>query len=172
MSSVDQLLPNFTENVLGSHHQAEGIGRLCFVASTSSNGKLIVEHHSVGLTSYFSSQAKTADGSTILERAIVEHNLLSLSKLYRNITFVELGRLLEIDANRAEKTASQMITESRMNGFIDQIDGILHFDSKEVLPDFDKSIQSLCFQVNNIIDKMSSTNPDWMAQTLEQQMMG
>lgn len=65
-----------------------------------------------------------------------------------------------------------MITESRMNGFIDQIDGILHFDSKEVLPDFDKSIQSLCFQVNNIIDKMSSTNPDWMAQILEQQMMG
>jgi len=42
--------------------------------------------------------ATTSDGSTILDRAIVEHNLLSLSKLYRNITFVELGRLLEIDA--------------------------------------------------------------------------
>lgn len=63
-----------------------------------------------------------------------------------------------------------MITESRMNGFIDQIDGILHFDTKDVLPDFDKSIQSLCFQVNNIIDKMSSYNPEWLTHNLEQQM--
>lgn len=31
---------------------------------------------------------------------------------------------------QAEKIASQMITEGRMNGFIDQIDGIVHFESK------------------------------------------
>ena len=35
-------------------------------------------------------------GSTILDRAVVEHNLLSASKLYTNITFDELGALLEI----------------------------------------------------------------------------
>uniref|UniRef100_A0A4W6C650 COP9 signalosome complex subunit 4 n=1 Tax=Lates calcarifer TaxID=8187 RepID=A0A4W6C650_LATCA len=60
-------------------------------------------------------KATTADGSSILDRAVIEHNLLSASKLYNNITFEELG---------AEKIASQMITEGRMNGFIDQIDGI------------------------------------------------
>lgn len=32
---------------------------------------------------------------------------------------------------QAEKIASQMITEGRMNGFIDQIDGIVHFESKK-----------------------------------------
>lgn len=36
--------------------------------------------------------AKTSDGSTILDRAVTEHNLLSASKLYNNITFQELGR--------------------------------------------------------------------------------
>lgn len=35
-------------------------------------------------------------GSTILDRAVIEHNLLSASKLYNNITFEELGALLEI----------------------------------------------------------------------------
>lgn len=77
-------------------------------------------------------KASTADGlgSTILDRAVIEHNLLSASKLYNNITFEELGSLLEIPPDKAEKIASQMITEGRMNGYIDQIDSIVHFESK------------------------------------------
>lgn len=69
-------------------------------------------------------------GSTILDRAVIEHNLLSASKLYNNITFEELGALLEIPPAKAEKIASQMITEGRMNGYIDQIDSIVLFKSK------------------------------------------
>lgn len=38
-------------------------------------------------------KATTADGSSILDRAVIEHNLLSASKLYNNITFEELGAL-------------------------------------------------------------------------------
>lgn len=74
-------------------------------------------------------KAVTIDGSTILDRAVFEHNLLSASKLYNNITFEELGALLEIAPAKAERIASQMITEERMNGYIDQIDGIVHFES-------------------------------------------
>ncbi len=65
-----------------------------------------------------------------MERAVTEHNLLAASKLYNNITFTELGALLEVDPLRAEKIASQMITEGRMNGSIDQIDSIVHFESE------------------------------------------
>ena len=36
-------------------------------------------------------KALTADGSTILEHAVIEHNLLAASKLYNNITFEGLG---------------------------------------------------------------------------------
>jgi len=47
--------------------------------------------------------AVLADGSTVLDRAVIEHNLLSASKLYKNITFVELGQLLSISPDMAEK---------------------------------------------------------------------
>ena len=82
-------------------------------------------------------KAITADGSTILEHAVIEHNLLAASKLYNNITFEGLGLnllelslmvilpwpglLLEIPQNKAERIASRMITEGRMQGHIDQV---------------------------------------------------
>ncbi|XP_063068493.1 COP9 signalosome complex subunit 4 isoform X1 [Engraulis encrasicolus] len=109
-------------------------------------------------------------GSSILDRAVIEHNLLSASKLYNNITFEELGALLEIPPAKAEKIASQMITEGRMNGFIDQIDGIVHFETREPLPTWDKQIQSLCFQVNNLLEKISQVAPEWAAGAMEAQM--
>jgi len=115
-------------------------------------------------------KAVTSDGSTILDRAVIEHNLLSASKLYNNISFEELGSLLEIPPLKAEKIASQMITEERMSGYIDQIDSFVHFEDREALPNWDKQIQSLCFQVTNVIEKISQNAPDWMAKTSEQQM--
>ncbi|KAK0087189.1 hypothetical protein PV325_001558 [Microctonus aethiopoides] len=110
-------------------------------------------------------------GSTILDRAVIEHNLLSASKLYNNITFEELGALLEIPPTKGEKIASQMITEGRMNGYIDQIDSIVHFETREILPTWDKQIQSLCYQVNQIIEKIAQTQPDWIAKAMENQLV-
>lgn len=71
-------------------------------------------------------------GSTILDRAVTEHNLLAASKLYNNITFSELGALLQISPAKAEKIASQMITEGRMNGYIDQV-SLLVLSVEEIL---------------------------------------
>ncbi|XP_063698827.1 COP9 signalosome complex subunit 4 [Culicoides brevitarsis] len=115
-------------------------------------------------------KAVTVDGSTILDRAVFEHNLLSASKLYNNITFEELGALLEIAPAKAERIASQMITEERMNGYIDQIDGIVHFETRESLPQWDKNIQSLCYQVNGIIEKIGLVEADWMNKIMDEQM--
>lgn len=41
-------------------------------------------------------KAVIGDGWTILDRAVIEHNILSASKLYNNITLQELGSLLGI----------------------------------------------------------------------------
>lgn len=46
-------------------------------------------------------------GSSILDRAVIEHNLLSASKLYNNITFEELGALLEIPPAKVTNTSTR-----------------------------------------------------------------
>ncbi|CAG9788833.1 unnamed protein product [Diatraea saccharalis] len=116
-------------------------------------------------------KATTSDGSTILDRAVFEHNLLSASKLYNNITFEELGALLETPPAKAERIASHMISEGRMNGYIDQISSVVHFETREILPQWDKQIQSLCYQVNSLIEKIAAAEPEWMAKLMEEEMI-
>ena len=53
-------------------------------------------------------QATTADGSSILDRAVIEHNILSASKLYNNISFEELGRLLAIPPAKVSSSEVSM----------------------------------------------------------------
>lgn len=78
---------------------------------------------------------------------------------------------MEIPPAKAERIASQMITESRMNGHIDQIEGFVHFEAREMLPQWDKQIQSLCFQVNNVIEKISKAEPQWFEKMMDQEMV-
>ena len=47
----------------------------------------------------FFSQSSLA-GYTILQRAVIEHNLVAVSKIYTNITFTELGGLLGIPSEK------------------------------------------------------------------------
>lgn len=98
-----------------------------------------------------------------MARAMIEHNLLAASKLYNNIRFNELGSLCEISASKAEKIASQMISEERMKGYIDQINSIIHFESEKKVESrtLDKQIQMVCTQVNTIIDKIQIDEPEW-----------
>ena len=56
-------------------------------------------------------KAVTSDGFTVIEKAVIEHNMLATGKIYDNIRFYELGNLLRLDAARAEKVAASMITE-------------------------------------------------------------
>lgn len=106
-------------------------------------------------------KATTADGSSILERAVIEHNLIAVSKIYKNISFEQLGMLLDITPVKAEKIISQMISSGTMSGYIDQVDTYVHFQSDEVLETFDEQIQGVCSQVNKIIDKIGLHLPEW-----------
>jgi len=102
-------------------------------------------------------KALLPDRSTVLDRAMIEHNLLSASKLYTNISFDELGTLLGIDPRKAEKIASRMIYEDRMRGSIDQVEAVIHFaDDTEELQQRDHHIAGPCQALNDILDSMSS----------------
>ena len=66
--------------------------------------------------------------STVLDRAVMEHNLLASSKLYNNITFRGLGALLDVTPGAAETMARKMIEQGRLRGAIDQVDRLILFE--------------------------------------------
>jgi len=108
--------------------------------------------------------ATLGDGSTVLDRAVIEHNLLSASKLYNNITFAELGSLLDIAPEKAEKVASRMMVEERLRGSIDQIEGLIVFEyhSHDALTQWDNRIAGACNYVNKILEIMGQKHPQFV----------
>ncbi|KAJ3576167.1 hypothetical protein NP233_g579 [Leucocoprinus birnbaumii] len=68
--------------------------------------------------------------STVLDRAVMEHNLLASSKIYNNITFRGLGALLDLTPGAAENMARKMIEQGRLRGSIDQVDKLIWFESE------------------------------------------
>lgn len=74
--------------------------------------------------------ASTRTGpSTVLDRAVMEHNLLASSKIYNNITFSGLGALLDLTPGAAETMARRMIEQGRLKGSIDQVEKLIVFES-------------------------------------------
>ncbi|KAH8893846.1 COP9 signalosome complex subunit 4 [Thozetella sp. PMI_491] len=123
-------------------------------------------------------KATTADGSTVLAKAVVEHNLLGASRLYRNIPFDALALLLGLDPDRAEDTTARMIEQGRLRGWIDQIDGIVYFEPGEPAADradraeatvfhethrWDANVQTLAEGVEALTDALQTEFPDFVA---------
>ncbi|KAI1817769.1 hypothetical protein GGS20DRAFT_530736 [Poronia punctata] len=127
--------------------------------------------------------ATTSDGSTVLAKAVVEHNLLGASRLYSNIGFDALGALLGLDAARAEDTTAKMIEQGRLVGRIDQIDEIIWFERGEASGEkgsgraeltvgkemrrWDANVQGLAEEVENITNALQREFPDFVAANLK-----
>eukprot|EP01040_Poterioochromonas_malhamensis_P012164 gene12164-13302_t len=98
-------------------------------------------------------KASTAEGFTLLEKAIIEHNMIATSNIYLNIKISDLSEILLIDVARTEKVAAQMIAENRLKATIDQVSGYLIFESTtNYLSKLDEEINNICQEVNNFID--------------------
>lgn len=63
----------------------------------------------------------------VLDTAVIQHNLVACSKLYTNISFMSLARLLNITEDRAQDTVATMIREGRLPAEIDQMDNLVIF---------------------------------------------
>lgn len=102
-----------------------------------------------------------SDGMTIMERAVIEHNMVAVSKLYSSILFTELATLLGVNAAyTAEKIAANMIIDKQIKGCIDQVDGILTFEEDEDeagLLGFDRAITDVCDEFNKLSDLVKAT---------------
>jgi COP9 signalosome complex subunit 4 len=119
--------------------------------------------------------AKTSDGSTVLEKAMGEHNLLGASRLYSNIGFDELGLLLGVNGERAEEMTARMIEQGRLVGRIDQIDRVIWFEGGEAtgekgsgrtegvvgreLRRWDANVQSLAEEVEAVTSQLQTQYP-------------
>ncbi|KAI0125546.1 PCI domain-containing protein [Xylariales sp. AK1849] len=126
--------------------------------------------------------ATTSDGSTVLAKAVVEHNLLGTSRLYSNIGFEALGILLGLDAEKAEDTTAKMIEQGRLVGRIDQIEEIIWFEGGEASGEkgsgraevtvgkemrrWDTNVQGLAEEVENVTNALQREFPDFVTANL------
>ncbi|KDN49202.1 hypothetical protein K437DRAFT_255327 [Tilletiaria anomala UBC 951] len=65
--------------------------------------------------------------STVLDRAMMEHNVLAASRLYTTITLAGLSSLLGVSMIGAETIARRMILQRRLAAEIDQSEAVLTF---------------------------------------------
>jgi COP9 signalosome complex subunit 4 len=123
--------------------------------------------------------ATTSDGSTVLAKAVVEHNLLGASRLYSNIGFDALGLLLDLDGDKAEDTTAKMIEQGRLTGSIDQIDRIIYFENREASGEkgsgraevlvgkemrrWDGNVQAVAEDVERLADALQTEFPEFVA---------
>ncbi|KAK2045036.1 PCI domain-containing protein [Colletotrichum somersetense] len=126
--------------------------------------------------------ATTADGSTVLAKAVVEHNLLGASRLYRNIGFEALGSLLGLDGERAEETTARMIEQGRLLGRIDQLEEVIWFEGGEAsgkkgsgraevvagkeMRRWDANVQNMAEEVENVTNALQKQFPDFVENNL------
>ena len=109
-------------------------------------------------------KALLEDGSTVLDRAVLEHNLLAASRLYNNVSFEQLGALLGIDARKAERMASRMLVEKRLEGAIDQVEGGIIFataTSHDALGAFDAQVEQLCATTETLANAIVKKHPQF-----------
>ncbi|KAF3480831.1 COP9 signalosome subunit CsnD [Arthroderma uncinatum] len=125
--------------------------------------------------------AQTADGLTVLDKAVIEHNLLAASRLYENIRVEDLGLVLGLKATddvtageKAEAYAARMLEQGRLKGTIDQIDGVISFDSEadgdgrtgRNLRHWDAGVQTLAEDVENVAAAIMDEFPEFSAAQL------
>ncbi|KAL4765083.1 signalosome subunit 4 [Aspergillus foveolatus] len=121
--------------------------------------------------------AQTADGTTVLDKAVVEHNLVAASKLYENIKTDALGAILGLQASgdltageKAEAYAARMVEQGRLSGSIDQIDGIIYFESSTTatrrhIRQWDAGVQGLSEGVERVATNIAEGHLNSTVQT-------
>jgi COP9 signalosome complex subunit 4 len=119
--------------------------------------------------------AGTADGGTVLSTAVIEHNLRATSLLYANITTASLARLLGLRdstnhsaAEIAQDYAARMVEQGRLRGQIDQIAGVINFETVagaelrgpvRDLREWDQNVQGLVEDVERVAAGISESFP-------------
>jgi COP9 signalosome complex subunit 4 len=136
--------------------------------------KAIVKPHHLALTS---------ENVTVLDKAVIEHNLLATSKIYEDISVEALGVILGVDTDKAEDYAERMIQQERLRASIDQIEGVIYFENaeaedgdggrgkvgkggvgegKEVLRVWERNVRGVVEEVERVMGLVGGEFPVWV----------
>jgi len=90
-----------------------------------------------------------------LDKAIFEHNLISLSKIYDSISFYTLESFLMCDINKILNYTFKMIIDNKIRAHIDEINEFIVFEAEPSNSSmFDMQIQNFCLKVLQITEYM------------------
>ncbi|CAI6372300.1 unnamed protein product [Macrosiphum euphorbiae] len=91
-------------------------------------------------------------GTTLLIEAIAEHNIQSIRILHKNIKIESFANLLGFDPYEAKLIAERMISEGRIEGSIDETNGLITFNTQKPdrLQSFQKNMESMNTHLNRM----------------------
>ncbi|CAD5220110.1 unnamed protein product [Bursaphelenchus okinawaensis] len=109
---------------------------------------------------------KDKDGNTLLENAVLQHNLLAVSRIYKCVSFDDVSELLGIAPDMVEKAVTRLISTGSLAGEVDQIERLITFDEPEKKSpiDWNSYVISVCDQTNKVNELISAYHPEWYAQ--------
>ena len=124
----------------------------------------ILRPGSVELTAFEASlaphqKAIMGDGLSIMERGVVEHNMIAVSYLYESIYVTELAYILGVSKAKAESIAAGMIMDGSLLCTIDLGvgGGLLEFqDDVSAMEAYDRSVSNFCHQLNAVADAIKA----------------
>lgn len=130
--------------------------------------------------------APLADGSSLLDKAVVEHNVVCCSRFYRTVYFDQLASILDISHSKVELIVGKLVADGNLSATLDQIDGLITFhdvtpkdDSKEkegkaesamdafdpvmmLSRDWDQHISRVGTHLEDIFYLLRSKYPEWI----------
>ena len=105
-------------------------------------------------------QLKLIGEYTILQKAVYEHNMRAIARLYKNINIKDLSVLLGISMDGAEDLARIMIIENRLSGTIDQIDNEITFHQGTDIKSWDIEIKETLLSLQKCVEMINGDNDD------------
>lgn len=99
--------------------------------------------------------ASLPDGSTVLDRSVLEHNLSALSKLFSTVRVKDLGVMLGLeDEVKVEQVCARMFGEGRLQGFIDQCERMVYFEPRNAFDVWNERINQACLHLDSIHEQL------------------
>ena len=98
-------------------------------------------------------QLPTTHKNINIAKALFDHNIYSLSRVFKNISFNSLEKFLKMKMDDIMTFCVKMINEGSIKAKIDQNSKFLLFDQEQgVSTDFDEKIKNFCLKTKNLAE--------------------